>query len=78
MRSARIDIFCQSPWQPIGDQDPDIPVMPGADATTNNKDINDDIPGVPADNVELSGVDPGDNNDDQALPDIFNIDNDIQ
>ena len=52
--------------------------MPGADATTNNGDINDDIPGVPADNVELSGVDPGDNNDDQALPDIFNIDNDIQ
>ena len=45
------------------------------DGTTNdNNNAGNDGAGVNADDAELPGVDPGDDNDDQPLPDIFEDD----
>jgi len=60
----------------IGDNDPDIPGVPGLPAAHDDGDDNAAIPGVPEDNVELPGVDMGDDDDDQALPDIFEAEDD--
>jgi hypothetical protein len=70
--------FADRHGHPIGDQDPDIPGVPGDNAAADDGDDDDNIPGVPVDNVELPGVYQGDNNEDQALPDIFEVDNDDQ
>jgi len=64
-------LFTNRHGNPIGDHDPDIPGVPGAN-TTNEDGANDN------DDVELPGVDTGDDDDDQALPDIFEADDDDQ
>jgi len=58
--------------------DPDIPGVPGANATNEHGDDEVNIPGVPDDDAELPGVDTGDDDEDQALPDIFEADDDDQ
>jgi hypothetical protein len=70
--------FADRHGNPIGDHDPDIPGVPGYHPAADHGDDDANIPGVPADYVELPGVDLGDDDDDQALPDIFEVDNDDQ
>jgi hypothetical protein len=70
--------FADRNGNPIGDHDPDIPGVPGHNATASDGDNDDNIPGVPADNVTLPRVDQGGDSKDQALPDIFEVDNNNQ
>lgn len=60
----------------IGDHDPEITGVAERPAANVNGANDDKIPGVPADDIELQGVDMGNDDEDQALPDIFERDND--